>query len=368
MKEADYKKQYDEYMTQIAQEKEKISRAEYNINNIINMILVPFYHAQYEMEWQVYGKDSPEFQQNVPILTQHAKYACENYVSGRTALEVRRPTHNPEDEAWTELERDMADIAQHYQDIPKNLDGQIDDSINAQLRLEILYKEFNDFIANNKPEEEKPVINTAEKIQQIEQQTDTKVEALTSTPEPEGHIYPVALVESWTKEMSEYNNSLKDFIGSLDQINFDKVDRMWLKNQVLKFVAWLKKQLKKLKDKIVKGLKGMMSSINKVMGLISPILSLPTDPLAILGWAGNVVSFFTEPYTKVLKFIADFSTYTPPLVSEATTLATTVAGMPSTINNKVNQLTGEGSELIREEIENAVAGLVFEAPSIGDLT
>ena len=34
---------------------------------------------------------------------------------------------------------------------------------------------------------------------------------------------------------------------------------------------------------------------------------------------------------------------------------------------KANELKGEGSEIIQEEIANAVQGLIFEAPGLGDL-
>ena len=144
-------------------------------------------------------------------------------------------------------------------------------------------------------------------------------------------------------------------------------DRTWLKKQILKFVAWIKGQLSKLREKVVKGLKGMMQPIKKAMGLISPILSLPGDPLAILGWAGNVVSFITEPYQKVIQFISDFASYTPPLIGAAASLAVNVALIPSKINNKTAELTGEGAEVIQEEIANAVAGVAFDPPSMGDV-
>lgn len=229
------------------------------------------------------------------------------------------------------------------------------------------YQEELEELLHGTQEQEEPVIDASTEISNIQQKTEKQVEEVTQTPPADGHVYPVALVQSWTNEMKNYNDQLTNYLGMMSNINFDKVDRNWLKKQVLKFVSWLKTQLNKLKQKVINGLKGMMQPIKKAMGLVSPILSLPTDPLAILGWAGNVVSIFTEPYTKIIQFITDFTTYTPPLVGAAASLSANVATAPVKIIAKANELKGEGSEIIQEEIANAVQGLIFEAPGLGDL-
>ena len=365
--EKDYQTQYNELMTQMAEQQEKLEFAKYNITNITNMILIPHYTAEAEMRWQdEYPRDSEEFKEHVEYDVNSAKLWIDTYVGHREALEIRRPTHNPEDPAWDVLESDLAFIQQNYPDIPQSLSSYVDEDIAASLELERLQAEFLELTTNNVPIAEEPVIDTASKMQEIEETTTTQVEAVTSTPEPDGHVYPVALVQGWTNEMKNYNEQLSQYMIMLNAINFDKVDRMWLKNQVLKFVTWLKGQLKKLKEKIVKGLKGMSQPIKKAMNLIKPIIE-PPSLTTIISWASGIISIFMEPYQKVIQFISDFATYTPPLVAEAGKLAVNVATVPVKITTKTQELQGEGSEVIKEEIANAVGGVAFEPPSMGDL-
>ena len=365
---ADFVEEYNRLNKEIEEQVKAGAFAQSNIDNIIDKILIPHYTAQAEMKWQKeYPRGSEEFKKHVEQDVESAKLWINAYISCRKGLETRRPFNNPDDPAWTVMESDLAFANKYYPDVDKNIGKDVTDLNQAFLKHKELTEELEELIAGTK-EEETPEPDASQEIANIQEQTQMEVKEITSTPEPEGHTYPVATVKGWTNELKGYNNQLTKFILMFKSINFDKVDRMWLKKQVLKFINWLKDKLDKLKKKIVSGLKGMMQPVKKVMGLLSPILSLPGDPLAILGWAGNVVSFFTEPYTKVIQFISDFTTYTPPLISEATKLAVGVALVPGTINEKAQELTGEGAEVIKEEIANAVAGVAFEPPSMGDLT
>ena len=362
-----FKEEYDRLNAEIEEQLRAGAYAQSNITNITNMILIPHYEAEAQMKWQkVYPPGSPELQQKIQQAANDAKLWTDTYVDHTKALRIRRPYNNPEDPAWDILESDIAFIQKNYPDIPKNIGAYVDDLINSYLAHEQLKEDLNELMKGSQ-EKEEPVVDTATEMSNIEQRVETQVETVTKTPESSDHVYPVALVQSWTNEMKNYKDQLVNYMGMLDNVNFDKVDRMWLKNQVMKFIDWLNKQLAKIRKKIIKALKGMMQPIKKAMGLISPILSLPGDPLAILGWAGNVVSFVMEPYQKIIQFISDFSSYTPPLVSAAVELAGTAATVPSTITTKIDELKGEGSELIIDEITNAVQGVAFKPISMGDV-
>ena len=197
-------------------------------------------------------------------------------------------------------------------------------------------------------------INSSEQISLLQKEIDSQVQASITEAVSEGHLYPVALVDGWTKELKSYNTVLEKYIEQFNEINIDNVDRTWLRKQVEKFVTWLKDKLNKLRQKIIDGLKGIMQPIKEFLALIDPIVNISISLDTVVSWAMSVISFFMKPYTTVVQFISDFASYTPPLISEA-------------INAKVNELQGEGSDIIKEEIANAVAGVAFEPPTMGDV-
>ena len=366
-KKKDFQEEYNRLNKEIEEQLQAGAFAQSNIDNVIKMILIPHYRAEAEMRWQdEYPRGSEEFNKHVEYDVDSAKLWIDAYVSDRKKLETERPFKNPDSPDWDLLEDDLNFAKKNYPDIEKHIGNYVTNLTQAFLKHKELTEELQELL-NGTKEDEEPVIDASTEISNIQQKTEKQVEQVTQTPPSDGHVYPVALVQSWTNEMKNYNDQLTNYLGMMNNINFDKVDRNWLKKQVLKFVSWLKVQLNKLKQKVINGLKGMMQPIKKAMGLLSPILSLPTDPLAILGWASSVVSVFTEPYTKVIQFISDFTTYTPPLVGAAASLSSNVATAPVKIIAKANELKGEGSEIIQEEIANAVQGLIFEAPGLGDL-
>jgi hypothetical protein len=363
----DFQEEYNRLSKEIEEQFQAGVFAQSNIDNITNMILIPYYTSKAEMRWQEeYPRNSQEFNNHVEYDVNNAKLYIESYISCRKGLETRRPFNNPEDSAWNILESDLAFIRKNYPDIEKNIGKDVTKLNQAFLKHKELQEELNELL-NGTKEDEDPVIDPASEISNIEQKVEKQVETVTNTPTAEGHTYPVALVTSWTNEMQNYNDQLNEYMSMLNNVNFNKVDRMWLKKQVLKFINWLKKQLSKLREKIVRGLKGMMQPIKKALNLIKPIIS-PPSPTTIISWATGIISIFTEPYNKIIQFISDFSTYTPPLISNASKLAGTVATIPGTINTKMNELTGEGANLIKEEIANAVSGITFDPPSMGDLS
>ena len=209
--------------------------------------------------------------------------------------------------------------------------------------------------------------NSSEQISLLQQEIDSQVRQCLTEATSEGHLYPVSLVDGWTKELKSYNTVLEKYIEQFNEINLDNVDRTWLRKQVEKFVTWLKDKLNKLRQKIIDGLKGMIQPIKEFLTLIEPIVNISISLDTVVSWAMSVISFFMKPYMTVVQFMSDFASYTPPLISEAGSLAGNVATVPGAINAKVNELQGEGSDIIKEEIANAVAGVAFEPPSMGDV-
>lgn len=180
------------------------------------------------------------------------------------------------------------------------------------------------------------------------------------------HLYPVAFVKTCTQELENINSQLDAYIKSFMAVDFSKVDKNWLRDRTRKFIDWINKKLKSLRTKIVKGIKGMYKQVQKAKQIIEPILSPPSLD-TIITWASNVISFFTEPYNKVVQFITDFTTYTPPLTTEASKIVTKVAAAPVLIMAKTDELKGEGAEVVKEEVKNAVKDIKFDPITMNDL-
>lgn len=182
-----------------------------------------------------------------------------------------------------------------------------------------------------------------------------------------GHVYPVMLVQSWTKELQGYNTQLNNFIKSYQELNLKNVDKNWLRTKIQDFVKWINEKLANLRQKIVNSLKAMNKQVSEAIEIISTIVNFDLSIDSIVGWAKNVINYFTGPYGKLVQFIVDFTTYTPPLVTAAAQLATTTVTAAPLIISKTDELTDEGSEVVKEEIANAVGGITFEPINIGDL-
>lgn len=363
--EKDPQTKYKELLEQLKIQKEKSAFASYNIKNLTEMILIPHYTAEAEMRWQQeYPRDSEEFKQHVADDINTASTWIKTYVDHRLNLETRRPYNNPEDPAWDVLESDIRFIEQYYPDIPKNLGTDTDNLCQAELEIYKIKAEISgmDIIDTTPPEPD-----ASKEIAKVEETVEENIEEATTTPDPEGHTYPVATVKSWTNELKNYNKQLQGYVEMFQAINLSFVDRHWLEKQVIKFIAWLKEKLAMLRKKIISGLKGMMQPIKKALNLIKPVTEPPSLD-TIVTWASSVLSVFMEPYMKVVQFVDDFSTYTPPLMTEAGLLTLQVATLPSTINSKVQELEGEGADIIKDEIANAISGVAFEPPTMEDVT
>lgn len=210
-----------------------------------------------------------------------------------------------------------------------------------------------------------PQINAVQQMTNLQAKVEKQVEAMKPTTNTEGHIYPVAMVQSWTNELKSYNEQLKSYVQSFNAINLDKVDREWLKKQVQKFVAWIKDRIAKLQAKITKALNGMMKPINEILGLVKPILSPPSIK-TVIGWANKIIKYFMAPYQKVIQFIADFGKYTPPLVKETATLSATAATVPAQLLVKVAQLKDESTDVVKDNLQNA-SNTDFGSINTGDV-
>jgi predicted transport protein len=210
-----------------------------------------------------------------------------------------------------------------------------------------------------------PHIDCVQQMSNLQAKVEQQVAEVKPTAPTDGHIYPVAMVESWTKELKSYSAQLNAYVKSFNALNLDNVDRTWLQKQVQKFVMWIKDRVAKLQAKITKALNGMMKPVNEVLSLVKPILSPPSIK-TIIGWANKIISYFMAPYQKVIQFIADFATYTPPLVKETATLAATAASVPPRLLAKVASLQDEAALIAAESLNN-VKDVDFGSVNTGDV-
>ena len=214
--------------------------------------------------------------------------------------------------------------------------------------------------------QDQPDKDASQQMNNIQSGNDNNAQQTIATASSDGHVYPVAMVQSWTKELESANKQLKSFLQKFQQLNLDKIDRMWLRKQIQRFSKWIKEKLSSIRLKIVLSLKGMMKPIKEALAIIEPLLKPPSLD-TIITWANNIIKAWMGPYEKVVTFIKDCTTYTPPLVSKTTALASTASTAPVIITNKAAELTGEGASIIQEEIANAVGDISFEPISIGDV-
>lgn len=175
-------------------------------------------------------------------------------------------------------------------------------------------------------EEKAQKLQEKAKSKQQKNKSSQKVEA--PDVEQEGHLYPVKLVSDWTAKLKQYNQQMDDFIADLDSLS-PQVDLTWVCKKIETFCNKINYALAKLRYQIIKGLSGVFKQAQQFTKLLDPIVNFNLAALpSVLGWASNVVSFFFKPYMTVIKFINDFMTYTPPLVSEAASLVGKTASIP----------------------------------------
>ena len=103
------------------------------------------------------------------------------------------------------------------------------------------------------------------------------------------------------KELESANKQLKSFLEKFQQLNLDRVDRMWLRKQIQRFSKWIKEKLSSIRLKIVLSLKGMMKPIKEALALIEPILKPPSLD-TIITWANNIIKVWMKPYEKIVTF------------------------------------------------------------------
>lgn len=190
------------------------------------------------------------------------------------------------------------------------------------------------------------------------------------------HIYPVELIESWTKKLHYYNEQLDEFIGDINKVDVN-IPMEWLRKIVKQFVKRINFGIALLRYYIVKALWGMLSGLRKQVEFIAPIIMsdgievseegvkvLPpghwifTGQIwkvvgAIISWIKAVIKWFLHPYLLLIQFAIDFMTYTPPLIEEVASLLVKVVAVPPIILSKVLQIAEkhikEGKTIVSTE-------------------
>ena len=213
---------------------------------------------------------------------------------------------------------------------------------------------------------------------QQEQETpkEVKVQKEESTPQEtapvEGHIYPVATVQSWTAKLKAANKRMDAFLELIDNIDPIKVDLTWLCKKCEAFCRRINHIIALIRYEIVKGLNGMYKCAKKHLGIIAPIAEFnPADIFACLGWVKNVINFFLKPYMMIVTFVQDFMTYTPELVSEAATLAGKVATVPIKLTSKIELVAQSAVDDTQKGLAQAMTEAMqikMEPITMGDIT
>lgn len=287
-----------------------------------------------------------------------ARDICNVYVSKRTQYATEELSEYSKNAIWENIQSMLKQIP----DLER-----LDESIELKWVSEEKINQFNKDLLDLDPTDESLDPDCSQVITNIQDSIKKEIEESISTQKWDGHLYPVEMVVNWTNYLKDINKKLDDYIKQLNELNLENVDRTWLRTQIQKFVDWINKKLQKIRERIVQGLKAMYKGATKAIQTIAGVIPTSISLDALVGWASNVISMFTKPYQVIITFIKDFITYTPPLVAEAGKVATKVVTTPSLINTKISQLQGEGSELVKEEIANAITGVTFKPPTLGEL-
>ena len=181
-------------------------------------------------------------------------------------------------------------------------------------------------------------------------------------PTQEGHLYPVVMVYNWTQKLKNYNAQLDAFIEQIS--NYDNTaNKEWVAKKVKQFCNKINYALAWLRYYIIKGLNGVFKKAQEFLNLIDPVVNSSLSLDSIVNWAKNVIKVFAKPYQTIVTFIQDFQTYTPPLVSETTSLIGKIMVIPTLITGKLIQILAENAT---EAISNI--DIKFEPISLGDIT
>lgn len=176
----------------------------------------------------------------------------------------------------------------------------------------------------------------------VKEEEDKKEKA--KNVDQDGHVYPVKLVNDWTNKLKQYNKQMDDFLKEIDEMDPITIDATWICKKIEAFCRRINYYLALLRSGIIKTLSKAYKQANVFSNLIDPIVNFnPTDIMQCLGWVKNVIKFFFGPYEKIITFIQDFMTYTPPLVNEATSLVSKAASVPGKLLSKL-QIVAESKD------------------------
>ncbi len=187
----------------------------------------------------------------------------------------------------------------------------------------------------------------------------------------DGHLYPVKLVTNWTTSLKRYNAQLDDFIAKIEALDPLKINMTWLCKKCEAFCRRINYGLALLRYQIIKTLNAIYKQATTFSSALDPIVNFnATDILQCLDWVKSVIAFFAGPYEKIVQFFVDFTTYTPPLISEATTLVAKTATVPIKLMTKI-ELVADGKDGVQKQLAEAYKeyiNLEMETISLADVT
>lgn len=167
------------------------------------------------------------------------------------------------------------------------------------------------------------------------QNPETTETETTEIPDLKGHLYPVKLVVGWTNELKFWNKFLEEFLKQLDSTDLN-INITWLMNKINWVCRKVNYALAVLRYEIIKVLHAIYKQASGFLTYIEPVATFkPTNILNCLDWVKNVIKIFLFPYVKIVEFLVDFTTYTPPLVAEATKLVALLAIVPPKILSRL---------------------------------
>lgn len=252
------------------------------------------------------------------------------------------------------------------------------DTINTLIKVYPEFEELVDPLQNkmvkvadlNDAEASLKVAKKKQNSTSTEVKEETKKEEKKKDPEQDGHVYPVKLVTTWTNKLKQYNKQMDDFIKEIDELDPITIDATWICKKIEAFCRRINYYLALLRSKIVKTLHYAYKQANVFSDLIDPIVNFnPTDIMQCLGWVKAVIKFFFGPYEKIITFIQDFMTYTPPLVNEATSLLSKTASIPGKLLSKINIVAenkkGEKKQLV--EVYKEYIDIHMDPITMGDI-
>ena len=205
------------------------------------------------------------------------------------------------------------------------------------------------------------------KLQQA-QEPDFNPPSIDVEPEPHveveeqgDHIYPVTLVCETTNKMIDFNNQLSTFIQDINgyeqmikdankkgiaKINLDYVARI-----AEKFCKRINYWLAMLRYYLIKGLSGIFNSVKKftepISNLVDAVTGLSVDSLG--KFASSFLKIISGPYAKLVEFVQDNLTHTPPLISQCNKLVKNTSITASKATSLYSEIKEQVDEVLNTD-------------------